>query len=59
MSAQFAIQFTGLIATLVWSVLLSFIIIKIVQRLLGLRISTEIEELGIDARVHGERGYNM
>jgi ammonium transporter, Amt family len=59
MSTQFGIQFTGLIATLVWSVLLSFIIIKLVTTLVGLRISTEIEELGIDARVHGERGYNM
>ncbi len=59
MSAQFIIQLTGLIATLIWSVLLSFIILKLVQMLVGLRISTETEELGIDARVHGERGYNM
>ena len=41
------------------SVSLSFIILKLVQMLVGLRISTETEELGIDARVHGERGYNM
>jgi ammonium transporter, Amt family len=58
-SGQFAIQSMGLVATLVWSVVLSFIIIKLVKAALGLRVSVETEELGIDAKVHGERGYNM
>jgi ammonium transporter, Amt family len=58
-SGQFAIQLTGLIATLIWSVLLSLIIVKVVQILVGLRISAETEQVGIDAKVHGERGYNM
>ena len=56
---QFAIQLTGLIATLIWSVLLTWIIVKLVQSLVGLRISAETEQVGIDAKVHGERGYNM
>ena len=58
-SGQFAIQSMGLVATLVWSVVLSLIIIKLVKAALGLRVSVETEELGIDAKVHGERGYNM
>jgi Amt family ammonium transporter len=58
-SGQFVIQLTGLIATLIWSVLLSLILIKLVQILVGLRISAETEQVGIDAKVHGERGYNM
>ena len=58
-SGQFAIQLTGLIATLIWSVLLSLILVKVVQILVGLRISAEIEQVGLDAKVHGERGYNM
>jgi Amt family ammonium transporter len=49
----------GVLATLIWSVLLSVIIIKVVQAVIGLRVSVETEELGIDAKVHGERGYNM
>jgi len=58
-SGQFAIQLMGLIATLIWSVLLSLLILKLVQILVGLRISAETEQVGIDAKVHGERGYNM
>src|SRR5262249_8375389 len=54
-TGQFAIQLVGVLATLIWSGLLSFIIIKLVQAVLGLRVSVETEELGIDAKVHGER----
>ncbi len=56
---QALIQLTGVIAVLLWSVIVSFVIIKVVQAFVGLRVSTEIEEQGIDLRIHGERGYNM
>jgi Amt family ammonium transporter len=56
---QAAIQFVGLIAVLVWSVVVSFFIIKIVQAIVGLRVSAEVEEQGLDLNIHGERGYNM
>jgi ammonia channel protein AmtB len=46
----------GVLATLMWSVSLSFIIIKLVQAVFGLRVSVETDELGIDAK---KRGYNM
>jgi ammonium transporter, Amt family len=54
---QLAIQFTGLVAVLLWSLALSFVIAKAVQALAGFRVSTE--EQGLDLRLHGERGYNM
>jgi ammonium transporter, Amt family len=56
---QALIQLTGVIAVLLWSVIVSFVIIKVVQAFVGLRVSAEIEEQGIDLRIHGERGYNM
>ena len=59
MGSQALIQLTGVIAVLIWSVVVSFVIIKVVQALLGLRVSAEIEEQGLDLNVHGERGYNM
>jgi Amt family ammonium transporter len=59
MGGQALIQLTGLIAVLIWSVAVSFIIIKIVQAIAGLRVSPEIEEQGLDLSIHGERGYNM
>ena len=56
---QFAIQLTGVIATLVWSLVASFFIIKLVQLVTPLRVNAETEEQGLDLRTHGERGYNM
>src|SRR5262245_23846770 len=58
-SGQAAIQLTGIAATLLWSLLLSFVIAKVVHAVTGLRVDVETEEKGIDLRVHGERGYNM
>ncbi|MGZ8401546.1 MAG: ammonium transporter [Methyloceanibacter sp.] len=59
MSGQAVIQLTGIAATLLWSLVVSFVIAKIVQAVAGLRVSAETEEQGLDLRVHGERGYNM
>ena len=59
MGGQLAAQATGLIAVLLWSVSLSFLIAKVVQAIVGLRVGAETEELGLDLRLHGERGYNM
>jgi Amt family ammonium transporter len=59
MGGQFAAQVTGLVAVLLWSLLLSFLIAKVVQAVVGLRVGGETEEQGLDLRVHGERAYNM
>jgi Amt family ammonium transporter len=59
MGGQFADQLTGLVTVLVWSLALSFIIAKAVQMLIGLRVSEDAEEQGLDLRQHGERAYNL
>ena len=59
MSGQAVVQLTGIAATLLWSVAVSFIIAKIVDAVTGLRVSAETEEQGLDVRLHGERAYNM
>jgi len=56
---QFTIQLTGVIVTLVWSLVASFVIIKLVKLITPLRVNAETEEQGLDLRTHGERGYNM
>jgi ammonia channel protein AmtB len=38
---------------------LSFAFAKVVQAVIGLRASAEIEEQDLDPRLNGERGYNM
>jgi len=59
MSEQAVIQLTGIAVTLLWSALVSFVIVKVVHAVTGLRVSTETEEQGLDLRLHGERAYNM
>ncbi|MHA1133932.1 MAG: ammonium transporter [Alphaproteobacteria bacterium] len=59
MGSQAVTQLIGVVAVLIWSVVVSFIIIKVVQAIVGLRVSAEVEEQGLDINVHGERGYNM
>ena len=57
--SQFGIQLTGVIAVLVWSGVLTFVIVKIVQALVGLRASSDEETEGLDVVTHGERGYEL
>jgi Amt family ammonium transporter len=44
---------------LVWSLIVSVAIAKAVQIFVGLRVSGDTEEQGLDLRQHGERAYNM
>ena len=57
--AQFGAQIVGVLATLVWSALLTFLIVKGVQALVGLRVSDDTEVKGLDITTHGESGYNI
>ncbi len=59
MGGQFVIQLIGVGAVLLWTVGASYLIVKVVQAVAGLRISEDVEVQGIDLRTHGERGYNM
>jgi Amt family ammonium transporter len=56
---QFGVQLLGVIATLAWSVVGSYVVIKIVQAAVGLRVSNDDEVKGLDLAAHGESGYNM
>ena len=59
MGGQAVTQLTGIVAVLLWSLAVSFVIAKVVQAVIGLRVSAETEEQGLDLRLHGERAYNM
>ena len=56
-STQVFIQIIGVVFTIIWCGFFTYIILKFVDNLLGLRISEEEEETGIDLE-HGEKGYN-
>jgi Amt family ammonium transporter len=59
MASQFGVQLLGAIATLVWCGLFTFIILKIVGAMVGLRVSEDEETEGLDIVLHDETGYNI
>ncbi len=59
MGAQFGKQAFGVMATIVYCAVVSFIILKVIDGLIGLRVSVEEETEGLDVVVHDERGYNL
>ncbi len=52
-------QFLSLVVTIVFSGVLSFIILKIVDAIVGLRVEENEEQEGLDLALHGERGYDL
>jgi ammonium transporter, Amt family len=56
--SQFGAQLISVIFTIVYSGVLSFIILKAVDATVGLRVSQEDEIAGLDISLHDERGYN-
>lgn len=56
---QFLVQIISVIATLTFCYLGSFIILKVVDRLVGLRADAETETLGLDQSQHHERAYQI
>jgi Amt family ammonium transporter len=56
--AQFWIQLKGVMLTIVWSGVVSFIAFKIADLTIGLRVSEEEEREGLDITSHGETAYN-
>jgi Amt family ammonium transporter len=55
---QFVVQLIGTVATVAWSVVMTFIIVKVAGVILPLRATSEAETDGLDLSEHGERGYN-
>ena len=56
---QLMIQLLGIALIFVWTAVLTWIILKIISYITGLRVDDETESQGLDLMSHGERGYNM
>ena len=57
-ASQVFIQAEGVVITMVWSSVVAFIAYKIVDMVMGLRVSEEAEREGLDISSHGEAAYN-
>ena len=51
---QLWIQFVGILATIIYSAVATFVILKIIQVIMGLRVDDETEVEGLDINLHGE-----
>lgn len=58
-ATQVLAQLKGVLVTVVWSGIGSFIIFKIVDAIVGLRVSVEAEREGLDLSSHGEAAYHI
>ncbi|MDO9151883.1 MAG: ammonium transporter [Methylotenera sp.] len=59
MSSQVTTQAIAVGVTILWAGVVSFILYKVVDVLIGLRVSEESEREGLDTTEHGERAYHM
>ena len=59
MIGQMGVQIVGIVATAAWAGVLTFILVKIVSALVGLRVPEEEEIEGPDLITHGEKAYDL
>jgi Amt family ammonium transporter len=53
-SKQVLIQFYGIVATLLWSGVVTFVLLKVINFFVPLRVRDEDERVGLDVSLHGE-----
>jgi Amt family ammonium transporter len=56
---QLAVQATGVVATLVYTVVVTIVLLKLVGLVVGLRVDGDEETQGLDLVLHDERGYDL
>ncbi|MFO1372716.1 MAG: hypothetical protein U1F42_10100 [Candidatus Competibacteraceae bacterium] len=59
LGGQLLAQTKGAAFTLVYSGIVSFVLLKIVDVIVGLRVTEEQETEGLDIALHDERGYSL
>ena len=56
---QLGVQVIAAVSTAVYCGVVSFVLLKIVDGLVGLRVHEEVEYAGLDLAEHGEVGYDL
>ncbi|EAN8120694.1 ammonium transporter [Pseudomonas juntendi] len=57
--AQVWVQTKGVLFTVVYTAIATYVILKVLDGLMGLRVNDEEESVGLDLAQHNERGYNL
>ena len=56
---QVWIQFKGVAFTVIYTAVVTYVILKVLDAVMGLRVNEEEEAVGLDLAQHNERGYNL
>jgi ammonium transporter, Amt family len=56
---QLFIQFKGVAFTIAYTAIVTYVILKVIDVVMGLRVTDEEETVGLDLALHNERGYNL
>ena len=59
LGAQVVVQLIGVGATVCYAGVVTFIILELVDAMVGLRVSEQEEKVGLDMATHNERAYNL
>ena len=59
LGSQMYVQIIGVVATVVYAAVVSFVLLKAISFVAPLRAELEDEQQGLDLVQHGESGYNM
>ncbi|MBH97929.1 MAG: ammonia channel protein [Rhodospirillaceae bacterium] len=59
MASQVWLQVIGVVATIIYCGVVTFIILKVLDNVIGLRVSEQDEQQGLDLTLHDEQGYNL
>ncbi|MGE8539380.1 MAG: ammonium transporter, partial [Acinetobacter sp.] len=55
MMSQLWVQIEGVLATIAYSAIMTFIILKVIDLIIGIRVASDDERMGLDLSQHGER----
>ncbi|WP_373457458.1 ammonium transporter [Pseudogemmobacter lacusdianii] len=58
MASQVYVQALAVIITIIWCALVSYVLFKLIDKVMGLRVSVDAEREGLDLTSHGERAYH-
>ena len=59
MMSQVTVQIVGVLATGAYCAIVTYGLLKLVDAMLGLRVTPDEETEGLDLNQHNERGYDM
>ena len=59
LGSQLGVQVLGVVVTLIYAAVVSYVLLKVIGLLMPLRATAETEQQGLDIVQHGETGYNL